>query len=133
MNSNIRVRAANFRWMMILCVLLAAGLVCYGKIRFPYTSLVSLVGALLVLALYGVACWFGPGKLDRMPAPVAGVVASAGLLAGALISYRQLPLRLSAVTGMATGQLLDMVPRYPGLLSCFLRHGAANSSVSRRR
>ncbi len=79
-------RGSHFRSILISCVVLVAGLVVYGKARFPNINLLSLFGALLVLALYGVGAWFGATKLESMPAPIARVARLAGLLAGGIFT-----------------------------------------------
>ena len=69
---------------MLLGVLAAAGLVLYGKLRFPETSVLSLLGAFIVLGLYGLAGWLSPQILSRQPKPVSQVIKRAGLLGGGI-------------------------------------------------
>ncbi len=71
---------------MLLGVIAAVGLVLYGKLRFPETSFLSILGVLVVLAVYGLAGWLCPQILSRQPELVSQTIKRAGLLAGGIFS-----------------------------------------------
>lgn len=85
------------RSSLTLGVLAIFGLISYGLVRFPGTSLRSHLGAAIVLIVYGCVAWRGPAVLFRQPRFVANLVVVLGLLAGGvfaaevLLEYLLLP------------------------------------------
>jgi hypothetical protein len=74
------------RFGILLGVLIAVGLVLYGLSHFPSTSTRSLLGAIIILLLYGLIGWRGPAILFRQPPIVATVAISLGLFGGAVFA-----------------------------------------------